>query len=109
MLHICCATRRRAEAVADQRTPLQVTLVGHPFNPIGTGRALRVAFAAYRCVGVETAVLDVWNFQAPEAAQTESIVPFITTSYGAVNVFHLNGDEIGPALKHIGPLPPGYN
>ena len=98
-----------AEAVEVQRTPLQVTLIGHPFSPIGTGRALRVAFAACRSVGIETAVRDVWNDQAPEAAQTESIVLYMTTSYGTVNVFHLNGNEVEPALERIGPLPPGRN
>jgi glycosyltransferase involved in cell wall biosynthesis len=92
-----------------QHTPQQVTLVGHPFNPIGTGRALRVAFAACRSVGLQTAVRDVWNFQTPDPAQAVEIGPFITTTYGAVNVFHLNGNEIEPALERIGPLPPGYN
>jgi glycosyltransferase involved in cell wall biosynthesis len=92
-----------------QPPPRQVTLVGHPFSPIGTGRAMRVAFAACRSVGLETAVRDVWNFTAPEAAQAVEIGPFVTTTYGAINVFHLNGDEIEPALERIGPLPQGYN
>jgi glycosyltransferase involved in cell wall biosynthesis len=95
--------------VAVQRTPLQVTLVGHPFSPIGTGRALRVAFAACRSVGIETTVRDVWGFQTPEPAQAKYIAPFISNDYGAVNVFHLNGNEVETALDRIGPLPVGYN
>jgi glycosyltransferase involved in cell wall biosynthesis len=91
------------------RLPLKVTLVGHPFNPIGTGRALRVVFASCRGVGIEAAVRDVWNFQAAEPAQAISIAPFLTPSFGAINVFHLNGNEIEPALKQFGSLPPGYN
>jgi glycosyltransferase involved in cell wall biosynthesis len=60
-------------------------------------------------VGIETGIQDVWGFHAPEPVQASEIVPFATTSYSAVNVFYLNGDEVEPALKRIGPLPPGYN
>lgn len=95
--------------MAISRVPLNLTLVGHPFSPFGTGRALRVAFAACRSVGIETAVRDVWNFQVPEAGQVETIVPYATASYGTVNVFHLNGNEVEPALERIGPLPPARN
>ncbi len=87
----------------------KLTLVGHPFSPIGTGRALRLSFAACRSVAIDTRVRDVWNFQSPEAAQLSEIVPFLTTEYGAVNLFHINGNEIAPALDRIGPLPDGYN
>jgi glycosyltransferase involved in cell wall biosynthesis len=88
---------------------LRVNLVGHPFNPIGTGRALRVAFASCRSIGIETTVRDVWEFQEPEAAQAASIMRYLTRGYGEINVFHLNGNEIEPALERIGPLPQGHN
>lgn len=87
----------------------KLTIVGHPFNPIGTGRALRLSLAACRAVAIETKVRDVWRFQTPEPAQVTEIVPFMTTEYSAVNLFHLNGNEIAPALDQIGPLPKGYN
>jgi glycosyltransferase involved in cell wall biosynthesis len=90
------------------RTPRQITLIGHPFSQIGNGRSMRVAFAACRSVGIDVAVRDVWNLDEPNAAQAASIVPKMTTSYGAVNVFHLNGDEVGPAFERIGPPPAGY-
>jgi glycosyltransferase involved in cell wall biosynthesis len=108
MPRICCVVER-AEAMEACRPPLQVTLVGHPFSSIGTGRALRVAFAAYRSVGIDVAVRDVWGSHTSEAAQVAPIEPFVTTRYGAVNVFHLNGDEVVGALNHLGPLPPGRN
>ena len=88
---------------------LKVTVVGHPFVPLGIGRALRVSLAACRAAAIDANVRDVWNYQAPEAAQVTQIVPFLTTEYGAVNLFHLNGDEIGPALDRMGPLSTGYN
>ena len=68
---------------------------------------MRAAFAAYRSVGIEPAVWDLCNRQASEAAR--DILPFLTTSFGAVNVFHLNGDMVPEVLAHIGAVPPGYN
>jgi glycosyltransferase involved in cell wall biosynthesis len=91
------------------QTSLQVTLIGHPFAPIGTGRALRVAFAACRSVGIETVVRDIWDDLEPEAAQAASLVPYLSRDYGPVNIFHINGNEIAPMLERMGPLPPGYN
>jgi glycosyltransferase involved in cell wall biosynthesis len=93
----------------NEKKPLRVNLVGHPFNPIGTGRALRLVLTACRSVGLETTVRDVWEFQEPEAAQAKTILPLLTKGYGEVNVFHLNGNEIEPALERIGPLPDGFN
>jgi glycosyltransferase involved in cell wall biosynthesis len=86
-----------------------LTQIGHPFNPIGTGRATRLVFAAARAAGIEVAVRDVYKFQTPETAQARAIVPHLTDECGAVNIFHLNGDEIEPALKHLGGLPAGHN
>lgn len=83
--------------------------VGHPFNPIGTGRATRLVFASARAVGVEVSVRDVYNFQKPETAQARAIVPYLSQEFGTVNLFHLNGDEIEPALAHLGGMPAGYN
>jgi hypothetical protein len=100
----CCAVEKN-EAVSVQQTSPQLTLIGHPFSPMGTGRALRVTFAACRSVGIEARIRDVWGFYAPEPGQASEIVPFVDTSYSAVNAFHLNGDEVEPALKQIGPLP----
>ncbi len=92
-----------------RQAPPQVTLTGSPFSPIGIGMALRAAFAAWRSVGVEAGVRDAWGYDPPEPAQVTSLVPFLTTGYGPVNVFHLNGDQIAPALERLGPLPPGHN
>jgi glycosyltransferase involved in cell wall biosynthesis len=89
--------------------PQRLTLVGHPFNPIGTGRALRVTFAAFRAVGITPGVRDIWKFQVPEPEQVRSILPCLTDDYGEINIFHINGDEIERTLNHLGPLPPGYN
>jgi glycosyltransferase involved in cell wall biosynthesis len=87
----------------------RLTQIGHPFNPIGTGRATRLVFAAARAAGIEVAVRDVYKFQTPETAQARAIVPHLTDEFGPVNIFHLNGDEIEPALNHLGGMPAGHN
>jgi glycosyltransferase involved in cell wall biosynthesis len=96
-------------AKAERMAKLHLTQVGHPFNPIGTGRATRLVFSSARAAGIDMAVRDVYNFQTPETAQAREILPFVTTSFGPVNLFHLNGDEIEPALNHLGGMPDGYN
>lgn len=99
----------KVEAMANGKTPLRLTQVGHPFNPIGTGRATRIAFSSARAAGIDVGVRDVYNFQVPEGAQARDISPYMTSDFGLVNLFHLNGDEIEPALKHLGGLPEGHN
>jgi glycosyltransferase involved in cell wall biosynthesis len=88
---------------------MKLCQVGHPFNPIGTGRATRLAFAAARAGGIEVSVRDVYKFQKPETALARAMLPLLTDEFGAVNLFHLNGDEIAPALAHLGGMPAGYN
>jgi len=91
------------------KAPLRLTQVGHPFNPIGTGRATRIVFASARAAGIEVSVRDVYQFQVPDEAQRRDILPHATEAFGAVNLFHLNGDEIEPALAHLGGMPAGHN
>jgi len=85
------------------------TLIGHPFNPIGTGRALRVTLAALWAVGVRPRVRDIWEFQTPEPSQARDILPLRTSEFGAINIFHINGMEIQKTLERLGPLPSGHN
>jgi len=87
----------------------RLTQIGHPFNPIGTGRATRLVFSSARAAGIDIRIKDVYNFQTPEGAQAREISPHLTTEFGPVNLFHLNGDEIEPALNHLGGMPEGYN
>ena len=87
----------------------QPTLVGHPFSPVGTGRALRVTAAGLRAAGVRPNVRDVWQLHTPEPDQAREIVPLQTGQCGALNIFHINGMEIAATLDRLGGLPPGYN
>jgi glycosyltransferase involved in cell wall biosynthesis len=80
-----------------------VAVVGHPFGPLGTSRVARCSFASFRAVGVETHVLDVWRTVKPGAAYAD-IAHHSTRKMADFNLFHLNGDEIEPALERLGGL-----
>ncbi len=84
----------------------RVTLVGHPFVPIGMGEHLRSAFRAFRAVGMNIGVRDVYG--------NESNDPDVRQEFGGhlvqelspeVNLFCLNGDEVEPSLKQLSGLP----
>ncbi len=80
-----------------------VAVVGHPFGPLGISRVARCSFASFRAVGVETHVLDVWRTTKPGPGYAD-IAHHSTRKMADFNLFHLNGDEIEPALERLGGL-----
>jgi glycosyltransferase involved in cell wall biosynthesis/trans-aconitate methyltransferase len=82
----------------------RLTLVGHPFAPLGMGEHLRATFRALRAVGADVVVRDVWGnaggsgFDAADALRAH-LVPAIDSD---VTIFVLNGDEREPAFRHLG-------
>lgn len=86
-----------------------ITLVGHPFAPIGKGRELRVTAASFSSVACSVKIRDVWQHLEPEPDQALTLAPQLTQDFGQINIFHLNGDEIEPALAHMGRPTSGTN
>ncbi|MDM0077388.1 glycosyltransferase family 4 protein [Variovorax sp. J2P1-59] len=86
----------------------KITLVGHPFSPHGTGRALRLSLAACESAGIEVRVRDVWKQNPPEPSH-QAITPLLTDTYGDINLFHVNGDEVIRTLDHLGPANGHFN
>jgi glycosyltransferase involved in cell wall biosynthesis len=86
----------------------EVCLVGHPFAPIGMGEQLRCSFRALRSIGVRPAVLDVYGSPQRDPAAESEFGPFLEQGFRAVNLFHINGDEVEPVLAHLAgrPSPP---
>ncbi len=92
-------------------TTASITLIGHPFAPIGCGESLRCSYRAFRSVALHPGLIDVYGIHPPEADAAKEFGPALTTSLGDVNIFFLNADEVDGALRHLGmrdPLP-GYN
>jgi glycosyltransferase involved in cell wall biosynthesis len=51
--------------------------------------------------------MDVWRDVRPDPVHAETLAPYATRDFGDFNLFHLNGDEVDPALARVGGLPPG--
>lgn len=83
------------------QTVPDTVLVGHPFAPIGRGEDVRCTFRALREVHATPHVLDVYDIHCPEGQLQREIDTRRTNTLGAVNIFHLNGDEIEQALRHL--------
>ncbi len=89
----------------------EVCLVGHPYTPIGMGEHLRASFRSFRAAGEAPRLLDVYKLTQPSAADKAEFGPSMQDALAPINVFHINGDEIKQAWKHLGHPEqlPGYN
>lgn len=91
-------------------TRTDVCLIGHPFAPIGRGEDVRCSFRALRAVALRPSILDLYSHHRADPDAEAEFGPFLSTLPGAINVFHLNGDEVSLALSTLGGLPKGaYN
>ena len=101
-------SRRKLRGIED--TPL--TLVGHPYAPIGMGEQLRSHLAAAHAVRLPARVHDVFRHAGRDddgyrALLDEHEAP---TLPGGIRVFHINGDEVAPTLDKLGrAVQGGYN
>lgn len=82
-----------------------VCLIGHPFAPIGRGEDVRCSFRALRAVALRPGILDLYGHQRPDACAEAEFGPHLRMRPGAINIFHLNGDEVELALSTLGALP----
>ncbi len=94
---------------------LPVTLVGHPYAPIGMGQQLRSHLSACRAVHVDARVYDVFRSARrgdPEYAALLGSAE-IDALPGGIRIFHINGDEVEPVLAALkrrrGRFAAGYN
>ena len=93
------------------QTQRRVSLVGHPFAPIGCGESLRCSYRAFRSVALQPGLVDVYGIHRPEEDARREFEPALQKDFGGINVFHLNADEVNSALTHMGPrgFDDGYN
>jgi len=89
----------------------EVCLVGHPYTPIGMGEHLRASFRSFRAAGESPRLLDVYKLEQPSPADKAEFGPSMQSTLAPINIFHINGDEIRQAWKHLGhpEQMPGYN
>lgn len=82
---------------------LEVTLVGHPFSPIGRGEDIRCAARAAKRVGMKVSLIDLDETvdHRDPALQAEFSEDLTDRLHPLFNVYFLNGDEVEPALDAI--------
>lgn len=88
-------------------------LVGHPFAPIGRGEDIRCSFRAFQITGLTLPIRDIYSLRShsDQALEQEFGGRLVRKLSPDLNIFHINGDEVAQAMRHIGSdLPPGaYN
>ncbi|MBV9653030.1 MAG: glycosyltransferase [Acetobacteraceae bacterium] len=80
-----------------------ITVVGHPFAPIGMGEVLRSVVRSLRAAHVPVVVLDVFGSTNADPGLRAEFEPILAERVGAgASIFCINGDEIEPILAHLG-------
>jgi glycosyltransferase involved in cell wall biosynthesis len=97
-------------AIQGEQMPV---LVGHPLAPIGRGEDIRCSFRAFQITGLTLPIRDIYSLRSNSdpALEKEFGDHLVRQLSSDVNIFHINGDEVEQATRHIGSdLPPGaYN
>jgi glycosyltransferase involved in cell wall biosynthesis len=75
-----------------------INLVGHPYAPIGMGEHIRCTLKALQKVGVSPLLNDVYEIHS---SNDYRLGVRETKTFGPINIFHINGDEVDPVLKHL--------
>ena len=94
---------------------IDLTIVGHPWAPIGMGEQMRSHISAGRAVMLNQHVYDVFRYaQRTDAAHAQILDGLeVDTLPGGVRIFHINGDEVEPVIAAIeargGRFEDGYN
>ena len=84
-----------------QRLP-SISLVGHPFAPIGMGENIRCAHRAWRAAYVPAKIVDVYQLKKSDADLSGEFEPHISRRLAAeVQIFHVNGDEVAQAISQL--------
>lgn len=79
----------------------RITVVGHPFAPIGMGEHLRATYRSLAAVGAHAAVRDVYGPSALDPVLKAEFDGHVVQDFSDINIFVLNGDEIQPSLRHL--------
>ena len=89
----------------------KISLVGHPFAPIGMGEHLRTTYRSLRSMGVESSITDVYKLVQPDEALADEFSSSCADTSSSVNIYHINGNEVEQVLKHLSYVRPwaGYN
>src|SRR5262245_16177510 len=81
-----------------------VSLIGHPFAPIGKGEDMRCYYRGLKAAGISPQVVNVYGGKPHDGElEREFTDDLRATSAGGIDIFCVNGDEVEPVLAHLGP------
>lgn len=92
-----------------------VTIIGHPWAPIGMGEQMRSHVQACTAVHLHHRVLDIFRYaQRADAAHTRMLGELEREDLpGGIRIFHINGDEVERVIAEFeargGVFADGYN
>ncbi len=77
-----------------------ITLIGHPWSPIGMGEGLRQQLRACHAVGLRPAVMDIFRYTRCSDPAHAALVGADECEVAGpgIRVFNINGDEVEPVL-----------
>jgi glycosyltransferase involved in cell wall biosynthesis len=78
-----------------------LSLVGHPYAPIGMGEHVRCSYRAMRSVAVKPRMTDIYKIQSPDSDEATEFASAASDTPSAINIFHINGDEVEQAMAHL--------
>ena len=94
---------------------IDLTILGHPWAPIGMGEQMRSHITAARALMLNQRVYDIFRYaQRADAAHAHILDGLeVDVLPGGIRVFHINGDEVEPVIAAIeargGRFEDGYN
>ena len=82
---------------------VDVTLIGHPFAPIGMGEQMRSHISACRAVGLDIGVFDIFRYAQRVDDGHREVVGALERldAPGGIRIFHINGDEVERVLEEF--------
>jgi glycosyltransferase involved in cell wall biosynthesis len=81
----------------------RIVVIGHPFSTLGMGGQVRGGISALQSIGVQVEILDAYGYsKRDDPSLRQWLEPLETTDpNNAVRIFHINGDEVPPVIKHL--------
>jgi hypothetical protein len=97
------AARRLGVGVGASLEETPITLIGHPYAPIGMGEQLRSHIRALSALGLHHRVFDIFRYaQRVDATHFEVVGERERRDLPAgIRIFHINADEVGPVLREF--------
>jgi glycosyltransferase involved in cell wall biosynthesis len=81
---------------------MDLTILGHPYSPLGIGENVRCTYNALKKIGIKFGTKDIYGYQHPEGLIQTEIHNQKVSKPSKIHIFHLNGDEVEPAFSHLG-------